>query len=620
MAIISEQAYIADGTQREFQVVGKILSDSHIGVWIVDYSTTPVTETRLPTAHYDVLGSIVLLDVPPQAGLTVSLVLTDNGEGIEIPPSEITDISANINKIINVSDNIERIITNSDNMQSIIDTASIKNEVVDVADIKTQVVSISNDKIKLDSIYSDKAKLDSIFADKATLDSIFADKLTLDALYSMKKKLDSLYADKNTLDSLYADKTELDTIYANINAIISIYENIDNVNYFADRYLGDRDIEPTTRLDGSPLLYGDLYFDKTIQLMRVYSNEGWKVAYAQTDSYTKAEIENLFVGVSGDQTVYDVKTFNLPIVGSITGNSGTATKLQTAITINGVNFDGTANIVVSDETAVKLTGNQTIEDVKTFTSSPTVPTPTANTQAANKGYVDSKTLNINSLSDKPTPDNTDNFVLQEDGGLLKKLSFANLESSLSKPTLTANATLTGINNKIVMNGIVTSLGLEIGDVIQFTSEANANNQKIRTVESIINNNEIIVNYEHCGGRGNGTLKLTDETLTNATIKRIAKWYNAPIGLGQRWVTLTLFRVGDTNYTNTTKRTISVFARLGSTAIQSASIIVDGVATNHSSFEASNGSAGATGTVNAGGIYKSYAEYGFQTVLQWTELR
>lgn len=519
MAIISEQAYIADGTQREFQVVGTILSDSHIGVWIVDYSTIPVTETRLPTAQYDVLGSTVLLDVPPQAGLTVSLVLTDNGEGIEIPPSEITDISANINKIINVSDNIEHIITNSDNMQSIIDTASIKDEVVDVADIKTQVVSILNDKIKLDSIYNDKAKLDSIFADKATLDSIFADKLTLDTLYSMKEKLDSLYANKNTLDSLYADKTELDSIYANLNAILSIHQNIDNVNYFADRYLGDRDIEPTIRLDGSSLLEGDLYFDKTIQLMRVYSNDGWKVAYASNDSYTKAEIENLFVGVSGDQTVYDVKTFNRPIVGSITGNSGTATKLATARTINGVSFDGTANITVIDSTAVKLTGNQTIAGIKTFTSSPIVPNPTANTQAANKAYVD---------------------------------------NVLSNPTLTANATLTGTDNKIVMNGIVSSLGLEIGDVIQFTSVADANNKKMRTVESIINNNEIIVNYEHCGSRGNGSLKLSNQTLTNATVKRIAKWYNAPLGLGQAWVNMTALRgAKNTTYTNDTSRYIEV---------------------------------------------------------------
>ena len=40
--------------------------------------------------------------------------------------------------------------------------------------------------------------------------------------------------------------------------------------------------------------------------------------------------------------------------------------------------------------------------------------------------IDEKTLNINNLPDKPIPDDTDNFVLQEVGGLLKKLSFANL--------------------------------------------------------------------------------------------------------------------------------------------------------------------------------------------------
>ena len=41
-------------------------------------------------------------------------------------------------------------------------------------------------------------------------------------------------------------------------------------------------------------------------------------------------------------------------------------------------------------TTVKLTGNQTVAGIKTFTSSPIVPTPTANTQATNKAYADLK--------------------------------------------------------------------------------------------------------------------------------------------------------------------------------------------------------------------------------------
>ena len=44
------------------------------------------------------------------------------------------------------------------------------------------------------------------------------------------------------------------------------------------------------------------------------------------------------------------------------------------------------------DAAVKLTGNQTIEDVKTFTSSPIVPTPTTDFQVVNKAYVDSSTI------------------------------------------------------------------------------------------------------------------------------------------------------------------------------------------------------------------------------------
>lgn len=43
----------------------------------------------------------------------------------------------------------------------------------------------------------------------------------------------------------------------------------------------------------------------------------------------------------------------------------------------------------SDSAVVHNTGNESVDGVKTFTSSPIVPTPTTNTEAANKAYVDS---------------------------------------------------------------------------------------------------------------------------------------------------------------------------------------------------------------------------------------
>ena len=75
------------------------------------------------------------------------------------------------------------------------------------------------------------------------------------------------------------------------------------------------------------------------------------------------EFKNKLVGAGSayvqtgavDQTIAGTKTFSKPIVGSVTGSSGSctgnaasATKLQTARTINGTSFDGTANITTTN--------------------------------------------------------------------------------------------------------------------------------------------------------------------------------------------------------------------------------------------------------------------------------
>ena len=86
--------------------------------------------------------------------------------------------------------------------------------------------------------------------------------------------------------------------------------------------------------------------------------------------------------------------------GSTTGNAATATALQTARAINGVNFDGTAPITVTADagtltgatlaagvTASSLTSLGTIANL-TATAGTVATTPTASTDIANKLYVD----------------------------------------------------------------------------------------------------------------------------------------------------------------------------------------------------------------------------------------
>lgn len=74
-------------------------------------------------------------------------------------------------------------------------------------------------------------------------------------------------------------------------------------------------------------------------------------------------VDGTVVRTSGAQSIAGAKSFSTIITGNISGNAGTATRLQTPRAINGVTFDGTANINLP---TVNLAGNQTVSGVKAF--------------------------------------------------------------------------------------------------------------------------------------------------------------------------------------------------------------------------------------------------------------
>ena len=72
-----------------------------------------------------------------------------------------------------------------------------------------------------------------------------------------------------------------------------------------------------------------------------------------TDGVTAVKALNPLYGkdvvhLTGNETINGTKTFSAAIVGSVTGNAGSATKLATARTINGTSFNGTANITTAN--------------------------------------------------------------------------------------------------------------------------------------------------------------------------------------------------------------------------------------------------------------------------------
>lgn len=177
-------------------------------------------------------------------------------------------------------------------------------------------------------------------------------------------------------------------------------------------------------------------------------------------------------------------------------------------------------------------------------------------------------------------------------------------------TVTGSITLNGTtDNTVVMTDIVTELELEVGDVIRIDT---GTYNKLHTVESITNNSSIIVNYEHAGNRANGSLKLPDFT-GQATVTRIAKWFNAPVGLGQAWLDVVGSRAEGTTYTNTTGKPIQLQIIFDSKSGDY--FIVDGIATNTDDNSDANNT---INTVIPAGVTYSLTDW--ILVKTWLELR
>lgn len=103
------------------------------------------------------------------------------------------------------------------------------------------------------------------------------------------------------------------------------------------------------------------------------------------------------------------------------------------------NSDGTLKATGSlaskadNSSVVHNTGDETVAGVKTFTTSPIVPTPTSTTQIANKTYVDSNTVS-------PTNGGGETFYNAGNSGSAATLDLAN--GNVQKITLTASCTVT----------------------------------------------------------------------------------------------------------------------------------------------------------------------------------
>lgn len=124
------------------------------------------------------------------------------------------------------------------------------------------------------------------------------------------------------------------------------------------------------------------------------------------------------------------------------------------------------------------------------------------------------------MGDKPIS----NISIVDSGSVVNKAYVDDLKIIASGTT-----TFTATTNNINLTGI--GIGVEVGDVIQISGAEDSKNNSEFTIEVITDANNIIVNQAHAN-KGTSKNVATRASDTGVTVKLLAKWYNANIGLGR----------------------------------------------------------------------------------------
>ena len=162
------------------------------------------------------------------------------------------------------------------------------------------------------------------------------------------------------------------------NATIKFYKptyitNGSSAGSSATLYLGVKPTNETVQARISTDNLGGLFYHASTNQPHVFRIGTNNNVFVIRDDNTKVAFSsnnNLFATVTYDGVVKWL------------GNAKTATKLETARTINGVAFDGTANITIADSTKLPIAGGTMTGDLTLKGN------PTADLMAATKKYVD----------------------------------------------------------------------------------------------------------------------------------------------------------------------------------------------------------------------------------------
>jgi len=189
--------------------------------------------------------------------------------------AEVTDDIATLADIEDGTDATDAIQTVAGISGNVTTVAGISGNVTTVAGVAanvTTVAGISANVTTVAGISADVTAVAGISADVTTVAADGTDIGTVAGISGNVTTVAGVAANVTTVAGISANVTTVAGISADVTTVAT---NVADITNFSDVYIGPAASDPTVRSDSSALQEGDLYFNTTTDIMRVYTGSAW---------------------------------------------------------------------------------------------------------------------------------------------------------------------------------------------------------------------------------------------------------------------------------------------------------------------------------------------------------
>jgi hypothetical protein len=311
-------------------------------------------------------------DVTTVAGIAANVTTVANND------ANITAVAGDATNIGIVATDIANVNAVGTNIAAVIAVDANETNINAVAAIDTNVTTVAG-------VAADVTTVAGISANVTTVAGIDANVTTVAGISADVTAVAGNNTNVSTVAGISADVTAVATVASDIPTVAA---NVADITNFADVYQGGKATAPTLRNDGSALQVGDLYFDTVLNEMRVYDGSVWKAAGSTVNgtairqTFTATAAQTTFTITGGyDAGFADVYLNGVKLVNGVDVDVTSGTDV--VLTVGAAAGDSVDVIAYGafvlantytqaqvDGFTVKLTGDQTIAGVKTFSSPP----------------------------------------------------------------------------------------------------------------------------------------------------------------------------------------------------------------------------------------------------------